>query len=150
MGSAVFSYTPDAPNATPWEAALGLTSRSRLARMGQAQIGLPVAAFVRFAKVSGVPREALAATIHITLRTVQRRQDDTGRLSANASERLVRLAELYARASHVMGSDALAKQWMQTPREAFGGRTPFEMAASELGAREVEDLLLRVEHGVFF
>ncbi len=150
MGSAVFSYAPDATHATPWEAALGLTSRSRLARMKQAQAGLPVAAFARFAKVSGVPREALAATIHITLRTVQRRQDDTGRLSANASERLVRLAELYARASTVMGSDALAKQWMQTPREAFGGRTPFEMAGSELGAREVEDLLLRVEHGVFF
>lgn len=150
MGSALFRYTPDAPPATPWEAALGLTSRSRLARMGQAQTGLPVAAFARFAKLSGVPRETLAATIHITLRTVQRRQDDTGRLSANASERLVRLAELYARASNVMGSDALAKQWMRTPREAFAGRTPLEMAGSELGAREVEDLLLRVEHGAFF
>ena len=150
VSSAVFRYTREPPRSTAWEAALGLTSRSRMARMSVAQAGLPTAAFERFAKVSSVPREALATTLHVTLRTVQRRQDDTGRLSAHASERLVRLAELYARASEVIGSDALAKQWMQTPREVFGGRTPFGMAGSELGAREVEDLLLRVEHGVFY
>ena len=147
---AVFSYTPDPPRPTAWEAALGLEGSSSLARMRKAQSGLPVSAFHRFARTSGVSREALARAIHVSLRTVQRRDESGGRLDPGPSERLVRLAELYARASDVIGDDALARQWMQTPRDAFGGRTPFELAGSELGAREVEDLLLRVEHGVFY
>lgn len=62
----------------------------------------------------------------------------------------MRLAGLYGRAAEVIGDELLARQWMQTPGEAFAGKTPFEMAQTELGAREVEDLLLRVEHGVFY
>jgi uncharacterized protein (DUF2384 family) len=32
---------------------------------------------------------------------------------------------------------------------ALGGRSPFDMARTEVGAREVERLLVRFEHGVF-
>lgn len=81
--------------------------------------------------------------------TIARRKEAERSLDRAASERLVRLALLYRRASEVFGDEDLAKQWMQTPREVFGGKTPFELAASEIGVQEVEDLLLRAEHGVF-
>jgi putative toxin-antitoxin system antitoxin component (TIGR02293 family) len=150
MSSAVFSYTPNLPQPSAWEKALGLEGSSGLARIGKVQDGLPVTAFHRFADTSGVSREELASAIHVSLRTVQRRSETGGRLDAGPSERLVRLADLYSSAAEIIGDDTLARQWMRTPRDVFGGRTPFELAGSELGAREVEDLLLRVEHGVFY
>lgn len=150
MSDAVFSYTPQLVRPTSWEEALGLESSSGLDRLQQVQQGLPAVAFHRFAVASSVSLEELARAIHVSLRTVQRRNESGERLDAGPSERLVRLAELYSHAAAIIGDDDLARQWMQTPREAFGGQTPFELAGSELGARLVDDLLLRVEHGVFY
>lgn len=150
MSEAVFAYEPEPRTSTVWDAALGLGGRTGLDRLDRIQEGLPVVAFQRFADASGVSRETLAKAIHVSLRTVQRRGESGGRLDPAPSERLVRLAELYERASDLMGGDALARHWMQAPRDVFEDRTPFELGGSELGAREVEDLLLRIEHGVFY
>lgn len=133
-----------------WDRALGLDGVTGMLRLQRVREGLPVEAFRRFAEVSGLTLEPLAAALGISLHTVQRRSATDGRLAAGPSERLVRLAELYARAAVVTGSDALARQWMHTPRDVSNGATPFELAGSELGAREVDDLLLRVEYGVFY
>jgi hypothetical protein len=54
---------------------------------------------------------------------------------------------LFAKATDVIGDETLARQWMQTPREAFAGKTPFDMARTELGAREVEELLQDFDDG---
>jgi len=150
MSDTFFTYTPTPAQLTPWEAALGLQNSSNLERISEAQTGLPASVFQNFADTAGVTREALAKAIHVSVRTVQRRGEAGERLDPEPSERLMRLADLYARASETIGNDDLARQWMQTPREIFGGLTPFELSGSELGAREVEDLLLRVEHGVFY
>ena len=150
MSDTVFNYTPTPAQTTVWEAVLGLKSSSTLELLSEVQSGLPTGVFNRFADVAGVSREALAGAIGVSLRTVQRRGEAQANLDTVPSERLVRLADLYRRAAEVVGDDNLARQWMQTPREVFGDRTPFELAGSELGAREVEDLLLRVEHGVFY
>ena len=150
MSDAVFDYTPTPAQANVWEAVLGLKGLSNLELLNEVQAGLPASVFNRFAYMAGVSREALAKAVGVSLRTVQRRGEAGTNLDAVPSERLVRLADLYARASEVVGDDDLARQWMQTPRQVFGDKTPFELAGSELGAREVEDLLLRVEHGVFY
>lgn len=150
MADAFYSHSDAPKQPSKWEQALGLAGITGLLRIDRVREGLPVAAFNRFAETSGVAQDELAASIGISLRTVQRRRGAGGRLDAGPSERLVRLADLYARAAEVTGGDALARQWMQTPRDVFEGRTPFELAGSELGAREVEDLLLRVEYGVFY
>ena len=150
MSDAVFDYTPTPAQTTVWETVLGLQGLSNLELLNEVQAGLPAGVFNRFADVAGVSREALAGAIGVSLRTVQRRGEAGANLDAVSSERLVRLADLYARAATVVGDDDLARQWMQTPRAVFGDKTPFELAGSELGAREVEDLLLRVEHGVFY
>lgn len=150
MAGAMYSHTAAPKQPSKWELALGLEGVSGLLRLDKVQEGLPVATFHRFAETSGVALGDLAEAVGISLRTVQRRRGAGGRLDTGPSARLVRLADLYTRAAEVTGSDSLARQWMQTPREVFGGRTPFELAGSELGAREVEDLLLRIEYGVFY
>lgn len=60
-----------------------------------------------------------------------------------------RVQELLESATKGIGSQELAHQRLRTPRTIFGGRTPLELAETEAGAKEVQDLLHRVEHGVF-
>ena len=61
-----------------------------------------------------------------------------------------RLEDLMVRLTEMLGDETLARRWLHTPREGFGGRTPAELARTELGSLEVEALLARVEHGVFY
>ena len=58
-------------------------------------------------------------------------------------ERLVRLA------TDVMGDEEYGRRWLESPQRGLGGKTPLDFARSEVGAREVEDLLGRIEHGVY-
>ena len=46
------------------------------------------------------------------------------------------------------GDNAAALRWLTAPRKALEGKTPLAYARTELGAREVEDLIGRLEHGV--
>ena len=51
-------------------------------------------------------------------------------------------------AEDVLGSKHDASEWMSTPNRSLGGVSPVELAVTETGAREVEDLLGRIAHGV--
>jgi putative toxin-antitoxin system antitoxin component (TIGR02293 family) len=47
------------------------------------------------------------------------------------------------------GDVPAAMTWLTTPRKALGGRPPLSYARTEPGAREVENLIGRLEHGIF-
>ena len=47
------------------------------------------------------------------------------------------------------GDEALALEWLSTPREIFNGVSSAEHAKSDSGAQDVIDLLNRLQHGVF-
>jgi putative toxin-antitoxin system antitoxin component (TIGR02293 family) len=61
----------------------------------------------------------------------------------------VRFARLMGQAVEVMESEENARQWLTSPQVGLGGAVPLEYAETEVGAREVEDLLGRIEHGVY-
>ena len=41
-----------------------------------------------------------------------------------------------------------ARQWLANPQGGLGGQRPMVLARADLGAREVEALVDRLEHGV--
>jgi len=90
----------------------------------------------------------LARFTHISIRTLQRRRQQ-GRFQTDESERLLRVGVLFDRAIDVLGGIEAARGWMKTPRTSLAGKTPLEYCDTEPGAREVEDLLGRIEHGIF-
>jgi putative toxin-antitoxin system antitoxin component (TIGR02293 family) len=49
----------------------------------------------------------------------------------------------------VFDDPQLARKWLKEPSWALGDVIPLQYADTELGAQEVEDLLGRIEHGVF-
>lgn len=120
------------------------------ARMAkELRLGLPVAVFFRVREALGVSQELLSKAISIPPRTVMRRQEKKQRFKADESERLLRLARIFVRARQVLESEERARSWMFAKNRALGGATPLDFARTEPGAREVENVLGRIEHGVF-
>jgi len=90
-----------------------------------------------------------AEIIEVSERTLARvRKSRDARFSSGASDRLYRLARIYCIARDVLEDEASAREWLGKPQAGLGGKTPLDLMRTEAGAREVEDLLWRIEYGV--
>jgi putative toxin-antitoxin system antitoxin component (TIGR02293 family) len=114
----------------------------------RARSGLPYAALEAIAKGFGVPQEDLVRVLRLPPRTLARRKK-ARRLSADESDRLLRLARVAARAEEVLGSPERAGAWLRGTVRALGGVRPLDLLDTDLGAQEVERILGRIEHGVY-
>ncbi len=66
------------------------------------------------------------------------------------SERLLRLAEIFEAALSLFDGDHDGvRQWLTSPVRGLGNARPIDYARTELGAREVRNLIGRLEDGVF-
>ena len=110
--------------------------------------GLPISAFEKIQRELEISADTLASTVNIASRTLARRKKE-GRFHPDESERVLRIASLFDRALQVLHNQNRVKLWFKSPQKGLGGKTPLEYADTEPGAREVEDLLGRIEHGVF-
>lgn len=110
--------------------------------------GLPVLEIVQFGKQAGFTNEELARLIQIPPRTYARRVAGKARLKVHEGERAARLMRLFDRAREVFGTDENTRGWFNAKLLALGGQTPLDYAQTEPGAREVENLLGRIEHGI--
>lgn len=110
--------------------------------------GLPYGALEAVMRRLGLTREQVAEALHLPERTLARRKKER-RLHPDESDRLFRLARIAAQATEVLGSSEKAATWLQRPNRALGGRVPLELLDTDAGSRQVEDVLGRIEHGVF-
>ncbi len=91
----------------------------------------------------------IAEVLHISESTLLRRKKD-GKLQADESDRLVRLGQIVAKAIQLFeGDQEGARAWLHRPARALGGITPIKYSQTYLGAQEVEDLIERLEEGIF-
>lgn len=112
--------------------------------------GLLVKAFESLVDYANITRIDLARAANIPLRTVQRREaSHTRRFDRDESDRLARVARLYAMAEDVLGSRDEAQRWMKSPNRALDGMRPLDELDTEIAAREVEDVLGRIRYGIF-
>lgn len=82
-------------------------------------------------------------------RTLSRRRD-AGRLDPVESDRLMRFSMLVDAAVKLFEGDVnAARQWLRAAQPALGGRTPIGFAKTTVGSREVEDLIGRLDRGVY-
>jgi putative toxin-antitoxin system antitoxin component (TIGR02293 family) len=110
--------------------------------------GLPYAALASVASRFALGREALGAVLHLPPRTLARRKREK-RLTPDESDRLVRLTRVAALTEDVLGSRERATRWLHEANAALGGAAPLRQLDTDPGARQVEDLLLRIAHGVY-
>ena len=95
-----------------------------------------------------IPMERLAPKLGISRATLHRRKAG-GRLGPEESDRVVRFARLMGKAIEVFETEENARRWLKSPQVGLGGDVPLDYAETEVGAREVEDLLGRIEYGVY-
>lgn len=110
--------------------------------------GLPFAEFHAMQAMLGVTEERLGAWLGMSRATLHRRKK-AGNLDRAESDRLVRYARLISHATAALGGIEGARSWLVAPAIAFHGVCPLDFADTEIGAREVDALLGRLEHGVF-
>jgi len=107
--------------------------------------GLPLSAIGAVSRGSGVPAEAIVTALRIPARTFARRKA-AKQLNADESDRLSRLARTIAFALNVLGKRASA--WLSAPNRAVGGATPLSLLDTDVGVRQVEEVLERIRHGI--
>ncbi|MCF8030199.1 MAG: DUF2384 domain-containing protein [Desulfohalobiaceae bacterium] len=110
--------------------------------------GLPFQVFTRLQEELDLGKSELAELAQISTRTLNRRKE-RGFFSPTESERLHRFEALLKAAERVLATRDDAREWLKTPVRALGGYSPLRFAKHETGAREVFDLLGRLEYGVF-
>lgn len=111
--------------------------------------GLPFSRLTGVSSEIGIPVRELAVVLEIPERTLARRRV-AGRLGRDESERLLRVARVVAKAIRLFEGDVMAAMaWLKTPQKALSHNTPLSYARFEVGAQEVENLIGRLEHGVF-
>jgi putative toxin-antitoxin system antitoxin component (TIGR02293 family) len=112
------------------------------------RVGLSYASFdairVRFA----IKTELMTRLLDLPARTLARRKHEK-RFQTDESDRLVRLARIGALAEDTLGSTPKAARWLQAPNRALAGEAPLSCLDTDVGTREVEDLLLRIAYGVY-
>jgi putative toxin-antitoxin system antitoxin component (TIGR02293 family) len=112
-------------------------------------VGLPSLALKQVAAALGLQPAKVSPMVNITKKTMERRLKDKAKLKPDESERVARLMRVIARATDVLEDEGNARQWLNRPLKVLGGLTPLALSATEPGAREVEQVLGRLEQGVF-
>jgi len=110
--------------------------------------GLPFASLEAVMERFALNRDEVSSTLDLPPRTLARRKQER-RLRPAESDRLFRLARVAAQAVEVLGNEGKASRWLHTPNRALGGESPLALLDTDLGARQVEDVLGRIEHGVY-
>lgn len=95
-------------------------------------------------------RHLLSNVVGISLRTLQRHKSNQETcLSSEQSNRAWLFAKLLAKASVVLGSQEAAESWMISQAYGLENRRPIDLLASSEGADIVDELLTRMEYGVY-
>ena len=109
--------------------------------------GLSVSAVNRLCRLIAPDESSLRYRI-VPKATLARRQRAGGRLHPEESNRLARLARVWAFAMDVWKSEKVARRFLGEPHPLLRNRVPRELAIeSDIGARAVEDLLGRLKYG---
>jgi putative toxin-antitoxin system antitoxin component (TIGR02293 family) len=91
--------------------------------------------------------DEMGAILGVPARTLARRKRQAF-FRADESDRLYRLARIAAEAESVLGDRKKATAWLHRRNRALGGEVPLLRLDTELGARQVEQLLGRIAHGI--
>ena len=128
---------------------LGLRTFETLKLLERVKAGFSFRTFEHLQHNLALPADEVADLVQITKRTLARRRRE-GTLTSEESDRVLRASRMLGKALALFEGDIdAARAWLTTPAPALASRTPQQVASTELGAREVENLIGRLEHGVF-
>ena len=111
--------------------------------------GVPIASAEALKRRIDIGDEMLARLLGVSEKTLSRARAANARLDPVVSDRLLRVARISALAIEVLEGEAQAMHWLKRPQIGLGGSTPLSLLTTDVGSAEVQNLLFRIEHGVY-
>lgn len=139
----------DAPRAYGSKVALLTKKLAPTEAIHRVAMGLPFKEIEALRVEIDEPLESLGRHLSISRSTLQRRRAER-RLSPQESDRVMRFWRILRHATKVFGTVERARLWLKYPQRGLGQAVPLEYASTEIGAREVDDLLGRIDYGVYW
>jgi putative toxin-antitoxin system antitoxin component (TIGR02293 family) len=110
--------------------------------------GLPFASLPAVSASLQIDQGELTKLLDLPARTLARRKL-ARQLGFDESDRLFRVARVGALAAATLGSWEKAVRWLHQPNRALGGEVPLRELDTDLGSRQVEEILVRIEYGIY-
>jgi putative toxin-antitoxin system antitoxin component (TIGR02293 family) len=130
------------------ESLLGRAPKDTEALKARLRKGLRFAAFLAVVHRYELSQDEIAKVLALPARTLARRKAERW-LRADESDRLFRLSRVAAQAEETLGTRERAVEWLRRPNRALGNQPPLRQLDTDLGSRQVEDVLVRIAHGVY-
>ncbi len=110
--------------------------------------GLPVGCVIYFKQHTGLSNIHMSNALGVSEKTFIRWQDDPDKLLDPVySDRLVRTAKIMGLAEEVLEDAENSRAWLSKSQSSLGNEIPQELLRTDIGAKQVEEVLLRMEHG---
>ena len=106
--------------------------------------GLAFGEFEALRKQLDLSLDELSLRLGLTRAAIKQRRA-TGRLTTDESGKVVCFARLLGHAVHLFGGLEEARRWLKEPQRGLHGAVPLDYAKTDLGAREVENLLTQLD-----
>ena len=113
-----------------------------------AREGIKVGYLLQLSDLMGLTQVEICKILHISLRTLQRYELDFT-LDSDASSKVIQLAMLQRRGIEVFGDTGGFNQWLKAPMSSLEGKAPLDYLDTPFGFQLINQILGRIEHGVF-
>lgn len=113
-----------------------------------ARNGVRVGYLLYLGKMMDIHISMLAKILNVSLRTLQRYTPDM-LLDPDASSKVMRLGALNAHGLEVLGSQDAFNSWLKSELQALEGDRPIDLLDTSFGFELVDDILGRIEHGIY-
>lgn len=114
---------------------------------GLAEEGLPKQALIFFMQKSNFDERRLFSYLDVTKRTLANYKPKE-RLRLYISDRLLHLAELYAKGNELFNSLESFNEWLNRPSIDLAGEKPIDLVQTRKGIDIILQVLGRIEHGI--
>ncbi|MBX2967707.1 MAG: DUF2384 domain-containing protein [Cyclobacteriaceae bacterium] len=112
-----------------------------------AEKGLPKQALMFFLSKSRLDEKRIFRYLDVTKRTLDNYKPEE-RMRLYISDRLIHLAELYAKGGEIFKSIDSFTEWLNLPSIDLNGERPIEQIQSRKGIDNLLEILGRIEHGI--
>lgn len=139
------AYTPTQSTFSAGPVGNRLSALQLIDRSRQGLVGTEAG---QIASLLAISDKEMARLLNQSVATFHR-QAKAGRLDAATSERLLLLSQLATYGSIVFQDKAKFTRWLRRPLRLLGERSPLDLLDSLTGIQLVDDILGRIEYGVF-
>lgn len=109
--------------------------------------GLPKQALIFFMNKVNLDERRLFSYLDVTKRTLDNYKPGQ-RMRLYISDRLIHLAELYAKGKEIFSSFQNFNEWLNRPSVDLNARKPIELIHTRKGVDDLLHVLGRIEHGI--